>query len=281
MPRAGTSLNSVLSFLAVLAVVYGAFMLLLFLFQSHLIYFPNLPSRHVDATPGMVGLAYEPVKIVTDDGVELDGWFLPAENSRGVLLFFHGNAGNISHRLDSLKIFNDLRLSTLIFDYRGFGRSQGKVSEEGTYRDAEAVWRYLIEQNIPAEKIVVFGRSLGAAIAAYLSSRHTPGALIIETGFVSVPDLAAKLYPWLPARWLARFGYNTGAYLGGAGCPVLLVHSPDDEIVPFAQGRKLFELANEPKRFLQIRGGHNDGFLVSGRAYIDGLDTFLTTSLAK
>ena len=281
MPRAGTSFNSVLSLLAVLATAYGAVLLLLFLFQSRLIYFPNLSSRHVGATPDMVGLAYEPVKIVTDDGVELDGWFLPAENSRGVLLFFHGNAGNISHRLDSLRIINGLGLSTLIFDYRGYGRSQGKVSEDGTYRDAEAVWRYLIEQNIPAEKIVVFGRSLGAAIAAYLASRHTPGALIIETGFVSVPDLAAKLYPWLPARWLARFGYNTGVYLGAAFCPVLLVHSRDDEIIPFTQGRKLFEIANEPKRFLQIRGGHNDGFLVSGRAYVDGLDAFLTTSLGK
>lgn len=269
--------SNVWSILLLVAGAYAALLVFLFFSQSRLLYLPNLPSREVIATPEEVGLAYEPVTIVTEDGVSLDGWFIPARQSRGVLLFFHGNAGNISHRFDSLKIFNELGLATLILDYRGYGRSQGRPSEEGTYHDANAAWRYLTEQRrIAGEDIVFFGRSLGAAIAAYLAAKHTPGALIIESAFTSIPDIAAEVYPFLPARWLARFHYNTKAHLRSVSCPVLVVHSRDDDIIPFAHGRRLFTAANEPKQFLEIRGGHNDGIFVSRQSYVDGLDAFLT-----
>ncbi|MFQ5881515.1 MAG: alpha/beta hydrolase [Candidatus Methylomirabilales bacterium] len=282
MMRVGMPLNSVWSILLLVAGAYGALLLVLFFFQSRLLYLPNLPSRDVIATPERVGLAYEPVKIVTDDGVTLDGWFVPVRQARGVLLFFHGNAGNISHRLDSLKLFNDLGLATLIFDYRGYGRSHGKPSEQGTYRDAEAVWRYVTEKRHTAvQDIVLFGRSLGAAIAVHLATEHTPKALIIESAFTSIPDLAAEVYPFLPARWLARFRYSTEAHLQSVSCPVLVVHSRDDEIIPFAHGRRLFAVANEPKQLLEIRGGHNDGFVVSRQAYVDGLDTFMRAHLGQ
>jgi len=259
---------------------YVALVLILFFFQSHLLYLPNVPSRAVVVTPDDAGLAYESVTISTEDGVALDGWFVPVSQARGLLLFFHGNAGNISHRLDSLKIFNELGLATLIFDYRGYGRSEGEPSEEGTYRDAEAAWRFVTEgRHIPPREVVLFGRSLGAAIAAHLATRHTPGALIIESAFTSVPDLAAELYPFLPARWLARFRYSTQADLVSVLCPLLVVHSRDDEIIPFAHGQRLFAVANEPKRLLELRGGHNDGFLVSRHTYVDGLHTFLRAHL--
>jgi len=276
------SLSNILSIVVLAAAAYGVVLLALFIFQSRLVYFPNMPSRAIGPAPDSIGLAFEPVDIITEDGIKLHGWYVPAPKRRGVVLFFHGNAGNISHRLDSLKIFNELNLDTLIFDYRGYGRSEGKVSEQGTYRDGEAAWRYLREKRgIPAAEIVLFGRSLGAAIAAYVASRHRPGALILESGFISVPDMAAALYPWLPARRLARIKYPTGEYLRTASCPVLIVHGRDDEIIPFEQGRKLFELAGEPKHFLELRGGHNDGFLVSGRRYLDGFDDFLNASLGK
>ncbi len=275
----GSWLASARHFLFLFACGYALLILLMFMFQSRLLYYPNLPSRKIAATPDMVGLTYEPVKIVTDDGVELDGWYLPAENARGVLIFFHGNAGNISHRLDSLEIFNGLGLSTLIVDYRGYGRSQGKVSEQGTYRDAEAVWRYLSERNVSAGRIIVFGRSLGAAIAAHLATRHTPAGLILESSFTSVPDFAARTYWYLPARWLARFNYNTEAYLKSVKCPVLIVHSQEDDIIPFKNGQELFDAASEPKQFLRIRGNHNEGFMLSGQTYVHGLDTFLTAYL--
>lgn len=259
---------------------YALTVLFLFLAQSRLIYFPNIPSRALGPGPDSIGLAYEAVDIVTEDGIRLHGWYIPAPEPSGFLLFFHGNAGNISHRLDSLKIFHDLNLSSLIFDYRGYGRSEGELSERGTYRDAEAAWHYLTKQRgIPASQIILFGRSLGAAIAAYLASRQRPAALIIESGFVSVPELGAQLYPWLPVRWLARFKYPTSKFLNMTSVPALIIHSRDDEIIPFAQGRSLFTHAHQPKDFLELRGGHNDGFLISGRHYVDGIGAFLTSVL--
>ena len=262
------------------AIAYTALTLVLFLLQSHLVYYPNTPSREVTATPDQAGLAYESVNFTTEDGVLLDGWFLPTEQPRGVLLFFHGNAGNISHRLESLRIFHDLGLSTFIFDFRGYGRSEGKASEQGTYRDAAAAWRYLtVERGIPTQSIVYFGRSLGASIAAHLAMKQAPRALILESAFTSVPDVGARAYPFLPVRWLARFRYDTKEYLKSVSAPILLIHSPHDEIIPFKFGRELFASANEPKRFFEIRGGHNDGFRVSGKAYVNAIDAFLTDHL--
>jgi fermentation-respiration switch protein FrsA (DUF1100 family) len=219
-----TSLSTVLSIVMLVAVGYAAVLLAAFTFQSRLVYFPNVPSRAVGPGPDSIGLAYESVEILTEDGIRLDAWYVPVREPRGIVLFFHGNAGNISHRLDSLRVFNELNLATLIFDYRGYGRSEG---------------------------------------------------------FVSVPDMAAEIYPWLPARWLARIGFPTGDVLPSVTCPVLVVHSRGDEIIPFGQGSRLFEVAREPKQFLELRGGHNDGFLVSGRRYLDGLDTFVATSLGE
>lgn len=275
-------MNALLSIVILAVGAYALILLILFFVQPRLIYFPDMPSRELGPGPNSVGLAYESVDIVTEDNIRLHGWYVPVPEPRGVVLFFHGNAGNISHRLDSLKIFHELNFSTLIFDYRGYGQSGGKVSEQGTYLDAEAAWRFLAgERGIPASQIVLFGRSLGAAIAAYVASRHDPVALIVESGFVSVPEMAAQLYPWLPARRLARIRYPTVEFLAAVSCPVLIVHSRDDEIIPFAQGESLFEHAGEPKQFLALRGGHNDGFLISRRSYLDGLDAFLLSALGK
>ena len=277
MTSSGSWITSVLFFLLVVGVVYVGLAGLMFFSQSRLLYFP---SRQLFATPDRIGLIHESVEIRTEDGIKLDGWFLPAPQKRGVLLFFHGNAGNISHRLESLKIFHDLGLSVLIFDYRGYGRSEGTITEQGLYRDAEAVWRYLTEEKrILPEDIILFGRSLGAAVAAWLAARHQPAALILESAFTSVPDLAQSLYPIFPARWLARSRYSTDEYLKSVTCPVLVVHSRDDEIIAIRHGRSVFTTAREPKRFLEIRGGHNDGFFVSGRLYTDVLDSFLRTHL--
>lgn len=257
-----------------LVVAYVIFAGLVYTFQSSLIYYP---ARKLDATPKQFGLTYEPISFRTEDGVALSGWYLPAEESRGVLLFFHGNAGNISHRMLSLQLFNRLGLSTFIFDYRGYGQSEGRPSETGTYRDAEAAWRYLVEKRkVDPSRIVVFGRSLGAAIGSYLATKHTPRALIVESGFTDVPDLAAKFYPFLPVRRLTRFHYTTIDYVTRRNCPILVVHSRDDDIIPFSHGRRIFEAAHPPKEFLEITGTHNDAFVVTGKRYEDGLDRFLS-----
>ncbi len=248
----------------------------LFVSQSRIIHLPDTPTRELTATPRQMGLPYQDADITTADGIRLHGWFVPAEAARGTALFFHGNAGNISHRLDSLLIFHRLGFNTLIVDYRGYGRSEGTPSEEGLYQDGLAALQYLqSEKGIPPHETVYFGRSLGGAVAAWLAARHPPRALVLESSFTSVPDMAAELYPWLPARLLARIRYDTREHLLLVRCPVLIVHSPQDDIIPFDHGRRLYETAQEPKTFLELQGDHNMGFLQSQPRYERELGAFL------
>jgi pimeloyl-ACP methyl ester carboxylesterase len=265
--------SSIALILVTLVGGYAVLAALLYFYQSSFIYYPD---RQWVATPEQFGLHYESVSFKATDGVTLSGWYVPAERARGVMLFFHGNAGNISHRMLSLQIFNRLRFDTFIFDYRGYGKSEGQPDEIGTYRDAEAAWYYLVRQrSVEPSTIVIFGRSLGAAIASYLAAGHTPRALIVESAFTSVPELAARFYPFMPVRWLTRFHYATKDHLSKVACPVLVVHSREDDIVPFDQGQALFEAARPPKDFLGINGSHNDALLVTGMRYEQGLDRFL------
>ena len=273
-------MNGLWKLLLIGAGAYGLFVAFIYFTQASLLYYPNVAGRALAASPADIGLAYEDVDLATADGLRLHGWFVPAPAARGTLLFFHGNAGNISHRLDSIRIFHRLGLDVLIIDYRGYGRSEGKPDEQGTYRDADAAWRYLVgTRGVEPARIVVFGRSLGAAIAAWLAAHERPGGLILESPFASVESMGRGLYPFLPVRWLNRFGYETAEYVRRIGCPLLVIHSPRDEIIPIAEGRAVFAAAPEPKRFVEITGGHNDGFLVSGRTYLDGLEAFFDQAL--
>ena len=285
---------SLASFLASAALFYGLLVASMYLLQDQMLFLRGTPTRKLVASPRDVGLRHENVWITTEDGVRLHGWYLPADDGRAAehgqadehgraagrrpttLLFLHGNAGNISHRLDSLRIFHRLGLSVLIFDYRGYGQSEGRPSEEGLERDARAAWAHLTtERGAAPESIVIFGRSMGAALAAGLAAGTRPGALIVESAFTSVPDLAAQHYWWLPARRLARLRFDTREALGRVRVPVLVVHSEDDEIVPFAHGEALYAAAGEPKSLLRLRGDHNGGFLLSGEDYVRGLSRFL------
>lgn len=261
--------------LGILAAAYGGLALLLVVFQPRLVFYPEI-DRKVGATPAQLGLPYEDLHLKTSDGIELHGWYIAASQPRGTVLFLHGNAGNISHRLDSVQMFHRLGYSTLIFDYRGYGNSGGTPTEQGTYRDAEAAWRYLTEQrHIPACRIVLFGESLGGAVAARLAALQKPAALVIASGFTSVPDLGQQLYPYFQVRWLARIRYDTREYLRSVAVPVLIAHSPEDDIIPFEHGRALFAAANPPKRFLELAGGHNDGFIFMRAAWVKILGEFL------
>ncbi len=275
-------MESLWKFLLAAVCIYALLTAFIYFRQSSMIYFPNMPGRALTATPQQLGMQYEEVEFTAEDGVGLHDWFVPAAEAKASLLFFHGNAGNISHRLESIAIFNSLGLDVFIFDYRGYGQSQGKTSEEGTYRDAEAAWSYLTEtRGVAADGIIVFGRSLGSSIAAWIASRRDPAGLIVESGFSSVPSMAQRLYPFLPVRWLAKFRYDTAGYVSSLSCPLLVVHSKHDEIIPYAEGRAVYDAAPADKRFLEIRGGHNDGFLVSGADYINGLRDFIEASLAR
>lgn len=262
-------------FSLLLAVIAGYLLLAgwVYLNQDSMVYQPH-PT--LEASPASMGLDFEDVRLTTRDGVSIHGWFVPSAAAlRRVLLFCHGNAGNISHRLDSLKIFHDLGLSVLLFDYRGFGLSQGRPSEAGTYLDAEAAWEHLVAaRGFLPEEIIVFGRSLGGAVASRVAAEKPVAALILESTFTSLPDLGASVYPYLPVRLIAKYRYDSLAHLQKVRCPVLVVHSPEDELIPFAHGRALFEAAAGPKSFLEITGRHNHGFLTSKKAYVEGLRTF-------
>lgn len=266
----------ILKLILVIAAGYGLLVVIVYLMQGRMLYLANLPGRTLVTTPASRGMDYEDVSIVTSDGVRLHGWFIAGQSSR-VLLFFHGNAGNISHRLDSIRQFHELGLSVLIIDYRGYGQSEGRATEKGLYRDAEAAWRYLVEdRGVPASDVIVFGRSLGASVASRLAAEHRPLALIVESSFTSVPDIAGELYPWLPVRWLSRLSHATRDHVRDVRCPVLVVHSRDDEIIPFHHGEEIFAAANEPRTLLAIRGTHNDGFIRDERSYVAGLRAFLS-----
>lgn len=263
------------SLLTTLALAYGGVAALLFLLQDDLAYYPQI-GREIYATPREHGLDYEPLTLATPDGERLDAWFVPSPQSRGTVLFLHGNAGNLSHRMDSIAMFHRLGYNVLIFDYRGYGRSTGKPSEAGLYQDAQTAWEHLTRQRgIPPGRIILFGESLGGAMAAWLAAHEKPGALVLSSVLISAPALAADLYPWLPARWLVRMRYDTRAALAQVHCPVLIAHSPDDEIIPFRHGQSLFAAAAEPKVFLPLAGGHNEGFIFMRAEWVDLLGVFL------
>lgn len=202
------------------------------------------------------------------DGVKLAGWYVPAAEARFTVLFCHGNGGNVSHTLDALCLFHNMGLNCLVFDYRGYGDSEGSPTEAGTYLDARAAFDWLTQaKGLPAERIILCGRSLGGAIAAHLAAEVQPAGLALEGAFTSYADVGACFYPYLPVRWFAWFRYDTLACIKQVRCPVMVVHSKDDAVVPPAFGLRLFQAANEPKRFTEIAGGHNDGFSLSADRY--------------
>ncbi|MCE5242393.1 MAG: alpha/beta hydrolase [Syntrophobacteraceae bacterium] len=255
------------------ALVYVILAFALFLFQSRLIYFPE---RRIVGTPHDMGLPFDVVSFKTQDGLTLSGWFVPGGERSAVMLCCHGNAGNISDRLLFVEFLHRLHVSVFLFDYRGYGDSEGMPEERGTYLDAAAAWQYLVEERkVVPGRIVVHGQSLGGPIAAWLAREKNPAALILESTFTSLPDLASQIYPFFPVRLLARYKYCTEKYLQGLRCPVLIIHSREDETVPYEHGTRLYQVAHEPKRFLELRGDHNGCFLTSGDSYAKALDEYI------
>jgi fermentation-respiration switch protein FrsA (DUF1100 family) len=238
------------------------------------------PLKELTDTPEKAGLKFEDVSLQTADKVKLNAWWLPGDASQPALVFSHGNAGNISHRLDKLKIFHDLGLNVLIYDYRGFGRSEGAPSEAGVYADAQAAYDFVVKQKkVAPAQVIAYGESLGGTMAARLAATNAVGALILDSSFASLKDMARAMAPMLAD--LVQGGFDTVADVKRVKVPVLVLHSPKDEIVPYVQGKKLFDTAAEPKQFIELKGSHNEGFLTSGKIYTDGLAQFLATRFPK
>ena len=260
-------------FVGVLLATYLALATVLYFMQPKFLY---SPIREVFSTPAELKRDFEDVVFESADGINLSGWYVPVDNPKFTLLFCHGNAGNIAHRLDSINIFHNLGLSCFTFDYRGYGDSQGKPNEEGTYTDAMAAYKWLKEEKkIQAENIIIFGRSLGGTVAAQLAGKVKVGGLVVESAFTSYVDMGKEYYPYMPVRWFARFSYSTIDYIKNVHCPVMLIYSRNDEIVPYKFGLELYEAANEPKEFIEIFGGHNDCFLASGEIYTEVWEKWL------
>jgi hypothetical protein len=221
------------------------------------------PYRQLEASPTELGRAFEDVRFKTDDGVALHGWFFPADRNspRAELAFLicHGNAGNISHRLELSEALLETGANVFVFDYRGYGLSEGRPGEQGTYRDAQAAHAWLRQKGFRGELIMAFGESLGGGVASELALRETLGGIVLQSTFTSIPDVGKELFPWLPVRWLSSIKYDTHRKLARIKVPVLVMHSREDELIRFHHAEKNFAAANEPRIFCELRGSHNNG----------------------
>ena len=269
-------LRRVLHLVLLVLALYAGVCLLAALLQERLIYLPGGPP---ELDPRALGLAHEDVRLRAADGVGLHAWWLPAPAARGAVLVCHGNAGSIEHRVPLAQSFLGMGLSVLLLDYRGYGRSEGAPGEEGTYLDAVAAHDHLTgERGIPPARLVAFGESLGGAVAIELARRRPLAAVVVESAFTSIPDVGRLHYPWLPVRLLARIRYDNLAKLPGLHVPLLLLHSPHDEIVPFSHAERL-AAARPGTELLRTSGGHNAGGHLQRSAWRARVAEFLHAAL--
>lgn len=257
---------------------YAGVVLLAWIFHPKMVFLPAYP---IYRNPSAMGWAYEELFLPAGP-YATHGWFVPLENARGVALFSHGNAGNIADRLESIGLLRSLGFSVLAYDYGGYGRSTGKPSEARCYADIRAMWRWLtVTRGVPPEKILLFGRSLGGGVTADLAAEVRPAAVILESTFLSMPEVGRDHFPWLPLRWIVRPQFANKDKVARIQVPLMIIHSPDDRVIPFHHGQELFRLAHEPKRFLEISGDHNDGFVKSVAIYREGWESFLAPLLPR
>ena len=241
-------------------------------FQRRFLYFPDRPFV---AGPADHGFVHEDVELVAEDGVKLHAWWLPVAGAVRTALFLHGNAGNVSYWVETATAFRDTGWNTLLLDYRGYGRSEGEPSEQGTYLDARAAWLHLVrERGLDPLSIVIVGRSLGGGVATWLAEHHPAAGLVLEATFTSIADVVAHAAPLPGIRRFVRLGYPSLERMPGLDLPLLVVHGRGDTLVPFEHGRALYDAAPEPKRFVELRGGHNDAFTMSRADYVAALKEF-------
>jgi len=265
--------------LAILIVfTYVAVCVAVAFFQARLIYFP---SRGYDQTPEDAAIRFETVRLETADGETVVGWYVPRVNATATVLFFHGNAGNMSDRLYDARVLKDLGFNVLLIDYRGYGESTGSPSEDGLYADAGAAWKYLTQtRGVPTERMVLFGRSLGGAVAIELAKRHEPAVLVVESTFTRLADVGNHHYAFLPVSLMLTQRFDSVTKIPHIACPKLILHGTDDQLIPIALGRRLFAAAAEPKQFIQTPGGHNNSGFTFTEEYIRKFADFVNGALS-
>ena len=237
--------------------------------------FTFFPEKRIEFYPSVFDLDFEDVYVKTEDGIRINGWFIPQSNAKYTLLFFHGNGGNIGTRLKKLLMLRNATINIFIVDYRGFGKSEGKSSEKGLYLDAKAAYNYLVDsRGIQPEQIILYGESLGAAVAIDLACNAKVKAIILEGAFSRGRDIAGKICPILPKPFFSN-SYDSLKKIKKVQVAKLFIHSRNDEIVPFALANKLYNTSPEPKELVEINGGHNTAFLDSQEKYISSIGLFI------
>lgn len=252
-------LKNLLEILIILVIAFGLIIIYFRHVERRTIF---QPIKEIEFFPKELGLDFEDVFFKTADGIDINGWFLPYAGAKYTVLFCHGNAGNISYRLENIKFFHDLGYNVFIFDYRGYGRSKGRPSEKGLYLDAQAAYDYLVSRKISPEQIIGFGKSLGGAVIIDLAYKNKLAALIISSAFSNGKDMAKIVYPFLP-YWIFTSRFDSLNKIKSVSVPKLIIHSIDDEMIPYKLGEELYQGAAQPKEFLQIRGDHNSCFFIS------------------
>lgn len=251
------------------------------LFEDKFIYFPDrYPKGAYDQARSIPNL--RDCWVTAEDGVKLHGWFAPAESAKATLVISHGNAGNISHRYLLMRSLLRHKFNVLMYDYRGYGRSEGTPGEEGIYKDGRAFFDYALNlPDVDPQRVILWGTSLGGAVATDVATQRPAAGLILESTFTSGKDVARILYPFLPVGPFMHSKFNTSDKIKTLRLPVLVMHGSHDEILPIGLGRQLFAATNDPKEFYEIAGaGHNDTFFVGGEEYFDRIDQFVTKALA-
>ncbi len=274
----GSAAKNVLGLLATLVLAYLVILVLFRSFENQLIYFPNHPGR-LSGDWHPEGLRVEDVWLRTADGVKLHAWWIPSREAEFTFVAFHGNAANIANRVDIYRFLQRLPASVLAVEYRGYGQSEGKPSEAGLYRDAQAAYNHLIEERgIAPRRIIAFGASLGTAVAVDLAANREVGGVVLEAPFASAKAVARRVYPLLPGLGsTVRSRFDTAAKLAKVRAPILVVHCARDPVLPFPLGEEVYRLAQEPKFFLRVEGNcHEDACLLAPGAYRDRLLAFLS-----
>jgi fermentation-respiration switch protein FrsA (DUF1100 family) len=277
--------------LRLLLLLISGFLIFVMLFEDRFIYFPSKYPEGIwdveklSAGRGALSPKIEDVWFTASDGVRLHGWYCqpqPGGEGQGstasapqTLLWFHGNAGNITHRYSIIERLMEQSIAVFIIDYRGYGRSEGSPSEQGLYADARGAWDYLTnERHVPPGQIILFGDSLGGAVAIDLATKVDPAGLVVQSAFTSISDMASQVLPFFPG-FILRTKMDSINKIKSVRCPKLFIHSSADEMVPYRLGRQLFEAASPPKQFYEVEGAsHNEMDVVGGRAYFDAIGNF-------
>jgi len=263
-----------LTWLLIIAVgLFVVFWLYLYFNQGRMVF---MPIKELVLTPDVMDIPYRDIYIPITDNEKIHAWYFPDGESKKAVLFCHGNAGNISHRMETVEFLKGYRVNVLLFDYRGYGLSDGSPTETGVYLDTRAAFDWLVnDRGYKPEDIVVFGRSLGGAAAVDLAANTVCGGLVVESSFTSAYEIGKAMFPYFPVRYLLRFRFDSVNKIKEVSCPVIIMHSPDDEMIPFEMGRKIFEAAREPKSFVELRGGHNSSEYFENTAYREALQNII------